>query len=132
MIEHLNKYSNNVDVKMKNENTCAVKIINEEKVKKVQKQMISEEFFYDISENFKSMGDKTRLKILYALSKQELCVCDLSAVVDMSISLVSHQLRLLRDKKLVKYRKEGKSVYYSLDDDHVVQLIKMSYDHVTE
>jgi DNA-binding transcriptional ArsR family regulator len=117
---------------MKAEDTCSIKIINEEKVKKVQKQMISEDIFLEMSEKFKSMADKTRLKILYALSKQELCVCDLSVVVDMSISLVSHQLRLLRDKKLVKYRKEGKSVYYSLDDEHVVQLIKMSYDHVTE
>ena len=117
---------------MKAEDTCSIKIKNEEKVKKVQKQMISEDIFFDMSEKFKSMGDKTRLKILYALSKQELCVCDLSTVVDMSISLVSHQLRLLRDKKLVRYRKEGKSVYYSLDDEHVVQLIKMAYDHVTE
>ena len=117
---------------MKAEDTCSIKIKNEEKVKKVQKQMISEDIFFDMSEKFKSMGDKTRLKILYALSKQELCVCDLAAVVEMSISLVSHQLRLLRDKKLVRYRKEGKSVYYSLDDEHVVQLIKMAYDHVTE
>jgi DNA-binding transcriptional ArsR family regulator len=116
----------------KKDDICQVRIINKEKVKKVKKQMISESTFLDMSETFKATADKTRLKILYALSKQELCVCDLSVVVDMSISLVSHQLRILRDKKLVKYRKEGKSVYYSLDDDHVVQLIKMAYDHVTE
>ena len=114
------------------EDVCENKIINKEKVQKTQEQMIPEETFLDMSETFKATSDKTRLKILYALSKQELCVCDLSAVVDMSISLVSHQLRILRNKKLVKYRKEGKSVYYSLDDDHVVQLIKMAYDHVTE
>ena len=114
------------------EDVCETRIINKEKVQKTQKQMIREEIFLDMSETFKATADKTRLKILYALSKQELCVCDLSAVVDMSISLVSHQLRILRNKKLVKFRKEGKSVYYSLDDDHVVQLIKMAYDHVTE
>jgi len=115
-----------------NEDICQIKIINDEKVKTVKKQMITEKIFQDMSETFKAIADKTRLKILFALSKEELCVCDLSAVVDMSISLVSHQLRLLRDKKLVKYRKEGKSVYYSLDDDHVVQLFKMAHNHVTE
>ena len=117
---------------MNNEDVCETKIINKEKVEHVKKQMIDENTFQDLSETFKTISDKTRLEILYALSKHELCVCDLSAVVNMSISLVSHQLRLLRDKKLVKYRKEGKSVYYSLDDDHVVQLIKVAYDHLVE
>ena len=129
----MNKYSIKVDSIMTNtEDTCEIKIINKKKVSKVKKQLIDENLFQEMSEAFKATSDKTRLKILFALSKDELCVCDLSAVVDMSISLVSHQLRILRDKKLVKYRKEGKSVYYSLDDDHVVQLIKMAYDHVTE
>jgi DNA-binding transcriptional ArsR family regulator len=117
---------------MNHEDTCQVRIINDKKVKTVKKQMINEDIFQNMSETFKAIADKTRLKILFALSKEELCVCDLSAVVDMSISLVSHQLRLLRDKKLVKYRKDGKSVYYSLDDDHVVQLFKMAHNHVTE
>ena len=119
-------------INMSKEDVCEVKIINKDKVDQVKKEMINETTYQNIADTFKATSDKTRLKILYALSKEELCVCDLSAVVDMSISLVSHQLRLLRDKKLVKYRKEGKSVYYSLDDDHVVQLIKMAYDHVTE
>ncbi|MCK4365721.1 MAG: winged helix-turn-helix transcriptional regulator [Thermoplasmatales archaeon] len=117
---------------MNKEDVCQIKIINKNKVDKVKKQMIKETTYQEMAETFKATSDKTRLKILYALSKEELCVCDLSAIVGMSISLVSHQLRTLRDKKLVKYRKEGKSVYYSLDDDHVVQLIKMAYDHVTE
>jgi DNA-binding transcriptional ArsR family regulator len=117
---------------MNHEDVCQSKIINKEKVERVKKQMIDDNKFQDLSDTFKTISDKTRLEILYALSKQELCVCDLSAVVNMSISLVSHQLRLLRDKKLVKFRKEGKSVYYSLDDDHVVQLIKMAYDHLIE
>jgi len=117
---------------MNHENMCQVKIINDKKVKTVKKQMITENVFQDMSETFKAIADKTRLKILFALSKEELCVCDLSAVVDMSISLVSHQLRILRDKKLVKYRKEGKSVYYTLDDDHIVQLFEMAHKHITE
>ena len=117
---------------MNNEDTCEIRIINDKKVQTVKKQMETENIFQEMSETFKAISDKTRLKILFALSKEELCVCDLSAVVDMSISLVSHQLRLLRDKKLVKYRKEGKSVFYSLDDDHVVQLFKMAHNHVIE
>jgi DNA-binding transcriptional ArsR family regulator len=114
------------------EDSCQIKIINDEKVSTVKKQMIQEDIFLEMSETFKTIGDKTRLKILFALSKEELCVCDISAILDMSISLISHQLRVLRDRKLVKYRKEGKSVYYSLDDDHVVQLFDMALNHVTE
>jgi len=116
----------------KDEETCQVKIINKEKVNKVKKQLMNEHTFLEISETFKTLADKTRVKILYALSKEELCVCDISAVVEMSMSLVSHQLRILRDKKLVKYRKQGKTVYYSLDDHHIEQLLKMAYEHVNE
>ena len=116
----------------KEEDTCQVKIINKEKVSKVKKQLMKEDTFLEISETFKTLGDKTRVKILHALSKEELCVCDISAVVEMSMSLVSHQLRILRDKKLVKYRKQGKSIYYSLDDHHIEQLLKMAYEHVSE
>ena len=117
---------------MNHKEICELKIIDDEKVQIVKKQMITEDIFQDMSETIKAIADKTRLKILFALSKEELCVCDLSAVIEMSISLVSHQLRMLRDKKLVKYRKDGKSVYYSLDDDHVVQLFNMVHSHVTE
>ncbi len=117
---------------MAKEDICQIKIINKKKVDKVKKQLMKEEIFIDISETFKILGDKTRIKILYSLSKEELCVCDISAVIGMSISLVSHQLRVLREKKLVKYRKQGKSVFYSLDDDHVEQLLKMAYEHVNE
>lgn len=114
------------------EDICQIKTINKEKVNRVKKQLMKEYTFLEISETFKTLGDKTRVKILHALSKEELCVCDISAVVEMSMSLVSHQLRILRDKKLVKYRKQGKTVYYSLDDDHIVQLLKMAYEHVNE
>ncbi len=111
---------------------CQIRSINEDKVSKVKQQMLEDSIFTSLSETFKTLGDKTRVKILYALSKQELCVCDISAVLEMSISAISHQLRILRSMKLVKYRKEGKVVYYSLDDDHIEQLLKRAYEHVTE
>jgi len=129
----VNIYSNVLVNDMnKEEDTCQVKIINKEKVNKVKKQLMKEDTFLEISETFKTLADKTRVKILHALSKEELCVCDISAVVEMTMSLVSHQLRILRDKKLVKYRKQGKSIYYSLDDHHIEQLLKMAFEHVNE
>ena len=114
------------------EYVCQVNAINEKKVKAVRRQMLNDDVFTSLSEIFKTLGDKTRVKILYALSKKELCVCDISAVLDMGISAVSHQLRVLRNMKLVKYRKDGKMVYYSLDDEHIVYLIKMAFEHVME
>jgi DNA-binding transcriptional ArsR family regulator len=132
MNEHMNNYSNVFVMFMNQEDVCQIKVINKKKVNKVKKQLMKEEIFLDISETFKTLGDKTRIKILYSLSKEELCVCDISTVIEMSTSLVSHQLRLLRDKKLVKYRKQGKSIFYSLDDDHVVELLKMAFEHVNE
>lgn len=83
-----------------------------------------------VAETFKILGDVTRVKILHALSKRELCVCDLAAVVAMGQSAVSHQLRLLRGLRLVKYRREGKMVWYSLDDEHVFSLLSQGLEHV--
>ncbi len=83
-----------------------------------------------IAETFKILGDPTRVKILYALSKRELCVCDISAVVALGQSAVSHQLRLLRGARLVKHRKEGKMVWYSLDDEHISLLLAQGIEHV--
>lgn len=111
---------------------CQVNMIDEKKVLAVKKQMLDEDAFSDLSDTFKTLGDGTRVKILYALSNAELCVCDIASVLDMSVSAVSHQLRLLRNMKLVKHRKEGKIVYYSLKDRHIIQLIKMGYEHVLE
>ncbi len=87
---------------------------------------------YELAELFKTIGDPTRIKILYALKERELCVCDLSELLEMSSSAISHQLRVLRDKKLVKFRKEGRSVYYSLDDDHILCLFGQGLQHVME
>ena len=83
-----------------------------------------------LAETFKILSDGTRIKILQALSQEELCVCDLAEVVEMSQSSVSHQLRLLRTARLVKFRKAGKMVYYSLDDEHIVQLFSQGLAHI--
>lgn len=84
-----------------------------------------------VAEVFKLLGDTTRVKILDALAKRELCVCDIAAVVGMGQSAVSHQLRLLRGARLVKYRKEGKMVWYSLDDHHIAQLLRQGIEHIS-
>lgn len=98
----------------------------------VKSEMLQEETFQTISENFKVLSDPTRVKILYALLQKEICVCDLAAVLGMTDSAVSHQLRLLRNKNLVKYRKEGKMAYYSISSPQIVELIKMGSKNVDE
>jgi DNA-binding transcriptional ArsR family regulator len=86
----------------------------------------------DLAEFLQAFGDSSRIKILLALSKRELCNCDLSAITGLSVSAVSHQLRLLRDKKLVKYRRDGKKVFYSLDDEHVEAILRIAMEHIGE
>jgi len=93
-------------------------------------EMLVEEDARQIAETFKILGDPTRIKILHALSRRELCVCDISAIVAMGQSAVSHQLRLLRGARLVKYRKEGKMVWYSLDDTHISLLLAQGIEHI--
>ena len=85
-----------------------------------------------ISEIFQVLSDETRTKIIYLLSEQELCVCDLADILGMSLPAISHHLRLLRTMRLVKYRREGKQAFYSLDDEHIVQLIKVAKEHFSE
>ncbi|NNF99047.1 MAG: helix-turn-helix transcriptional regulator [Desulfobacteraceae bacterium] len=111
---------------------CQEKIIHTELVNKAIDNLPTPRNTQAIADIFKAMGDPTRLKMVVALSVCELCVCDLSAVCDLSESATSHQLRILRNLRIVKNRREGKIVYYSLDDDHVRMLIKQSLDHVTE
>lgn len=95
-----------------------------------KKEAIPDGDAQQVADMFKLLGDTTRVKILHALSQRELCVCDLSAVVGMGRSAVSHQLRLLRGARLVKYRKEGKMALYSLDDDHVTSLLAQCIEHI--
>jgi len=112
--------------------TCEVYHIDEEKVARVSAAMISDETAVDLSALYKAMGDLTRVKIIFALSQDELCVCDIASVVGISQSAASHQLRILRNLKLVKYRKEGKIAYYSLDDEHMLHLLEEGLSHVKE
>lgn len=93
-------------------------------------EAIADKDAQQVADVFKLLGDTTRVKILHALSKRELCVCDLAAVVEMGQSAVSHQLRLLRSARLVKYRKEGKMAWYSLDDEHVGMFLIQSLEHI--
>ena len=109
---------------------CDCNIIHHDVIDRVQGEMPAAEHLYDLSELFKSLGDQTRLKILFALSENEMCVCDIAALLDMTQSAISHQLRVLRNVRLIKYHKEGKVVYYSLDDQHVSEIFKQGLDHV--
>lgn len=86
----------------------------------------------ELSEFFRVFGDSTRIRILYALSKSEMCVCDLSKVLGVSQSAISHQLQVLRSSRLVKYRREGKTVFYALDDEHIFSIINMGIEHLEE
>lgn len=115
---------------MKCADICEENIIHRENVKIVKDKSLSEEEVLHLSELFKALSDSTRIKILHALSIKELCVCDISNIVGMSQSAISHQLRLLRNMRLVKYRKEGKVVYYSLNDNHVVNIFGQGIEHV--
>lgn len=103
-----------------------------EMVKKINDSMPCEEEFYDLSELFKMLGDSTRVKILYALSQGEMCVCDIVELLDVTQSAVSHQLRLLKQARLVKYRRSGKSAIYSISDDHVYTILSMGMEHISE
>lgn len=111
---------------------CKTEIVDHEKVKRVRNSLPDDQDITELSDTFKVLSDPTRLKIVLALANEEMCVCDLAALVDVSVSAISHQLRLLRNIRLVSYRKEGKMVYYKLDDDHVENLIKEARKHVGE
>ena len=92
----------------------------------------SERNLYELADLFRVFGDSTRIKILYALHDNELCVQDIANAVQLSQSAVSHQLRVLKDSKLVRFRRDGKTVYYALDDDHVRSILSMGMDHIEE
>ena len=104
----------------------------EDVVRRVLEQQPDDEILYDLAELFKVFGDSTRIKILYSLFETELCVYDIARLLNLSQSSVSHQLRILKTSKLVKFRREGKSIFYSLDDEHVREIISMGLEHVEE
>ena len=109
---------------------CAVKCINEKKVKETVKTLPLQKDIQQMADIFKALSDPSRLKIVLALLNQEHCVCDIAAICNQTDSAISHQLRLLRTLKIVKNRRQGKIIYYAIDDDHVVSLINMSITHV--
>lgn len=109
---------------------CTTCEVHSECVNCVKASMLEKDTFIKISDLFKVLGDYTRIKIIYALFKKELCVCDISEVLGMSQSSISHQLRVLKAYRLVKFRREGKVVYYSLDDEHIKQLFNAGLEHV--
>ena len=117
---------------MKEEFCCENTCVHDNKVQNVKNKIPDEDLLYDVSELFKVFGDSTRIRILSVLLIEELCVCDICSLLNMTKSAVSHQLRILRQTKLVKNRRSGKEVYYSLDDDHVSSIINLALEHAKE
>ena len=111
---------------------CEIVHLHPARVAELRAALISGDDVHDLAETFRTLGDATRVRILDALSHGELCVCDLAALVGMSESAVSHQLRLLRNLRLVRHRREGRMVFYALDDRHIISLFRQGLRHVQE
>ncbi len=111
---------------------CDCNVIHEDIVNQVRDRMPQEESLYDLAQLFKVFGDLTRIRILWALNESEMCVCDIAVLLDMTQSAISHQLRVLKQTNLVKNRREGKVVYYSLVDEHVRQIFDQGLIHINE
>ena len=111
---------------------CQAEIVHTDVLETVRTQLPPDEVLYDLAELFKIFGDSTRIKILYALLQSELCVCDIAGLLDVTQSAVSHQLRVLKASKLVKFRREGKVGFYSLADDHVSRILSQGMEHIEE
>lgn len=121
----MNKVDNNIE-------NCNCNIIHEDVVSMVSKKLPEDEVLYDLAELFKAFGDSTRVKILCALFESEMCVCDLAAILGISQSAVSHQLRTLKASRLVKFKRVGKIVYYSLEDEHIKHIFNEGFKHIIE
>lgn len=114
------------------EDICEINTIHQDIVNNVKKVMPKDDLIYDLAEFYKVFADSTRMKIIYALMENELCVCDIAVIVGTTQSAISHQLRILKQAKLVKYKKDGKVVYYSLDDEHIAEIVKKGREHIEE
>ena len=112
--------------------TCGNHELHVELIEEISSQMPAGTFFLKVAELFKVIGDPTRMKIIWCLEGRELCVCDISNVLGMTKSAISHQLGVLRANNLVKFRREGKNIYYSLADDHIRQILDAGAEHVNE
>ena len=111
---------------------CEEKHVHIQFANKIHQEMPDDDKLYDLAELFKVFGDSTRIKILFALFESEMCVCDIADTLNMTQSAISHQLRILKQSRLVKNRREGKQVYYSLSDDHVRSIIAQGWEHISE
>ena len=111
---------------------CSCDIVHDNIIEMVKQKMPQEEKLYDLAELFKVFGDTTRVKIISALFEAEMCVCDIAELLSMTQSAISHQLRVLRRARLVKHRKEGKVVFYSLDDEHIKTIFNQGLEHILE
>ena len=111
---------------------CSCDIVHNHIIEMVKQKMPQEEKLYDLAELFKVFGDTTRVKIISALFEAEMCVCDIAELLSMTQSAISHQLRVLRQARLVKHRKEGKVVFYSLDDEHIKTIFNQGLEHILE
>lgn len=111
---------------------CGIRMIHEDIVDRVKRQMPEKELSGGLADFFKLFGDPSRISILWALSKAEMCVCDLCALLGMKQSAVSHQLKILKHSRIVKNRRDGKVIYYTLDDDHIEGVLKLGMSHILE
>jgi DNA-binding transcriptional ArsR family regulator len=121
-----------IDVENNKIESCNCTIIHEDIINKVKDCIPEDETLYDLADLFKVLGDSTRIKVLCALFQAEMCVCDIAALLGMTQSAISHQLRVLKQARLVKYKREGKVVYYSLDDEHVKSIFDQGLVHISE
>ncbi len=110
---------------------CKVYETNAERIARARRTLPGDDVIHEMADFFDAMGNPTRLKILLALMSGELCTCDLMVITGLSVSAVSHQLRILRDRRVVKYRREGRNVYYSLDDEHIKQILRVGLSHIS-
>lgn len=119
-------------IKEEENTTYETKAIHKDVVKRVEKTMPKEEIIYDLADFFKILGDTTRMRILSALFQEEMCVYDIANLLKMTQSAISHQLRVLKQGRFVKHRKEGKIVYYSLEDEHIKHIVEQGMIHILE
>lgn len=111
---------------------CEDAVVHTDVTKKALALLPAEDLLFDLAELYKIFGDSTRIKILYLLFESEMCVCDVADALNMTVSAISHQLRILKNAKLVRFRREGKSVIYALDDDHVRRILALGLEHICE
>lgn len=133
-MERKNMNATNMNTSNINKDECSCEYIHihQDIVDKVNENMPAEEVLFELAEFFKVFADSTRIKILYVLLQSEMCVCDIGQTLNISQSAVSHQLRVLKQMRLVKYRKEGKSIFYSLSDRHIEHILSQGIEHIME